>query len=97
MNKTNFNINILINNHKKKEKKKKEIFKLILNKCINHIIFTSKKNNKYCYYTIPRFLYGAPLYNITDCQKYIEKKLKKLRFEIKNENNKLFISWAHLI
>lgn len=97
MDKQRFNIDILIKNHKKKNQTKKDVFKVVLDKCINHTIFMSKKNLKSCYYTIPVFIYGLPLYNQAECQKYLEKKLKKLKFEIQSESNKIFISWKHLV
>ena len=93
----NFNIDMIINNHKKKINNKKKIYKQILNKCIKHIIFESNKCNDNCQYTINKYYYGCPLFDTLECSKYIEKKLVKANFKIKRNENNLLISWKHLL
>jgi hypothetical protein len=96
MNNKNFNIELLLKNDILRKKKKKEIYKILLQKCINHILFSAKNNRKECDYIIPLFLYGKPLYDINECSKYIQKKINKLNIKISGESNKLFISWNHI-
>ena len=42
--------------------KRMELYDSILVKCHNKILYNSKLQRKYCFYQIPEFIIGLPLY-----------------------------------
>ena len=90
------NIDELNSNIDNKNKIKTDIYEEILKKCHNRIKLTAELNNiGYCFYTIPKYMYGVPLYNHQDCTMYIVEALSKNGFELKYTHpNLLYISWA---
>lgn len=79
-----------------KNKVKIEIYEKILKNCHNRIKHSAETNNTgFCFYTIPRYVYGIPLYNYTECTNYIIDMLSKNGFDLKYTHpNLLYISWA---
>jgi|SaaInlStandDraft_7_1057024.scaffolds.fasta_scaffold113118_1 hypothetical protein len=84
-----------------KEKKqisdhKNQIYEDILKKCHHKIKNTVKvrdaPNN--CFYMVPSYMYGSPIYNVNKCVLYLVKALIANGFDIKYTNpNLLYISW----
>jgi len=89
------NIDELNNNIKQKEKKQNIIYDEILKKCNHKIKKTSETTtNGYCFYIIPEYIYGFPLYKFKGCILYIFKTLTTNGFEVRYTHpNLLFISW----
>ena len=90
------NIDDLYIEKKEKEENKKKIYDNVLKKCHNKIMLTSKMNpyEQWCYFVIPKFIYGIPLYNFNDCLYYIVHNLTKNGFKINYTHpNLLIISW----
>ena len=89
------NIDELNNNSKQKEKKQNLIYDEILKKCHHKIKKTSETTpSGYCFYIIPEYIYGFPLYNFKGCILYIFKTLTKNGFEVRYTHpNLLYISW----
>ena len=90
------NINDLFADQKQKEKHKEEIYDNVLKNCHNKIRRAVKLSpyNNYCFYIIPKFIYGVPLYNIDKCIHYLVVHLTKNGFQINYTHpNLLLISW----
>jgi len=89
------NINELNSNFNKKQKMKEATYELILQKCHNKIKLSAELNNLgYCFYAIPKYIYGIPLYDHKLCLLYVVKALTKNGFDLKYTHpNLLFISW----
>ena len=89
------NIDELNDNIKKKEKQKNIIYDEILKKCHNKIKLTAKSNSLgFCFYIVPEYVYGFPLYNFKACVIYIFKSLVNNGFDVKYTHpNLLYISW----
>lgn len=89
------NIDELNNNIKKKEKQKNIIYDSILKKCHHKIKKTSEvSSDGYCFYVIPQYMYGFPLYDFKSCIMYLFKSLTDNGFDVKYTHpNLLFISW----
>jgi len=89
------NINDLNSERTKKIKLKEEIYDLILEKCHNRIKQAASSNNLgYCFYTIPKYIYGVPIYDYQACLIYVVKALDKNGFDLKYTHpNLLYISW----
>ena len=88
-------INELNREIEKKDKLKQDIYELILEKCHVRIKTSSTSNNLgYCFYIIPRYIYGVPIYDYYSCLKYVVSALSKNGFDLKYTHpNLLFISW----
>lgn len=70
------NINNLHNEKNTKEKIKTEAYILVLNKCIEKIIYTNKHTDQtYIFFDVPRFLIDYPFYDMNSCVMFIMNKL----------------------
>ncbi len=78
-----------------KKNKKKEVFEDILKRCHNKIKATAEKQDDcYCFFKIPVYIYGIPLYDLKSCIIYITTALSKNGFDIKYFHpNLIYISW----
>ena len=74
--------------------KRMELYDSILKKCHSRILYNSGLQRTYCFYQIPEFVIGTPLYDILELRNYIMNSLKTNGFEILYiEPNWLFIYW----
>ena len=78
------NINELFNDQTQKEKHKEEIYDNVLKQCHKKILRAAKLNpyTNYCFYVIPKFIYGIPLYDLNKCINYLVINLSKNGFKI---------------
>ena len=71
-----------------------ELYDSILKKCHSRILYNSGLQRTYCFYQIPEFVIGVPLYDIIELRNYVMNSLKTNGFEILYiEPNWLFIYW----
>jgi hypothetical protein len=69
-------------------------FEKTLEGCSSFIKKHADKNATVCFYVVPEFLIGYPLYDINECITYIKDKLEKSGFLIKYYFPRiLYISW----
>ena len=62
------NIDELHTEQDHKQKLKEEVYEEVLKKCHRRIIATSKIDNvKYCFFQVPSYIYGIPLYDFKQC------------------------------
>ena len=74
--------------------KRMEIYVGVLVKCHSRIKYNSSLERTYCFFQIPEFIIGTPLYNVDEMRIYIINSLKNNGFQIMYiEPNWLFISW----
>ena len=74
--------------------KRMELYDSILKKCHSRILYNSGLQRTYCFYQIPEFVIGIPLYDINELRNYVMNSLKTNGFEILYvEPNWLFIYW----
>lgn len=70
------NIHNLHNEKNVKEKIKTEAYILVLNKCIEKIVYTNKHTDQtYIFFDVPRFLIDYPFYDMNSCVMFIMNKL----------------------
>ena len=70
------NIDELHKEQDKKETNKEEIFNTILDMAHQKIKFTSKiSKDKFCFFSVPTYVYGLPLFDINSCIIYLTKKI----------------------
>lgn len=89
------NIDELHKEQNKKKNQKKKVFEDILKMCHNRIKKTAKtEDNRYCFFRIPIYIYGIPIYDMNACIIYVTTALSKNGFDIKYFHpNIIFISW----
>lgn len=82
----------------KREETNKKIYKNILQKCHNRILYASNQlDETHILYEIPSIIFGTPLFNRESCSFFIIQSLIKNGFKVKYlGNNFLFISWQHI-
>ena len=77
-----------------KNMKRRETFKIIINKCSSFIEKNVKFNHLSCFYQVPEFVIGRPLYVLEECISYIQQELENSGFLVKYFfPNVLYISW----
>jgi len=92
------NIDKLHSNQTEKLKRRYETYENILFKCHNRIKATSQvtDNLSCCFFTVPQYIYGIPLYDNKGCILYVVSSLLKNGFEVRYTHpNLLFISWMN--
>jgi hypothetical protein len=89
------NINNLHSEIEKRENRKNKTYQTILEKVQYRIITVNKKSNDcYCFYLVPTFIFGVPLYDMTKCIIYIMEDLIGRGFKVNYTHpNLLYISW----
>ena len=91
---SSLNINDLYSTVHEKNIKRLEHFDSILQKIHIRIKSTAKLEKTYCFYQVPEFIIGVPLYNVLDLRRYLINSLEKNGFKLLYmEPNWLFISW----
>lgn len=85
------NIEELHKKQKIKMENKMNSYESVLRKCHNRINYSTDTS---CFFEIPEFVFGVPIYNSKECVKYVVKKLLDSGFMvIYTHPNLLFISW----
>lgn len=93
------NINKLHEEKEKKIKSKTNIFKVILNKCIEKIIYTNRYTEKtFIIFEVPTVLIGNPGYDMNACITYMISKLSNSGYIVEFlEPFYLYIDWGSSI
>ena len=76
--------------------RKIKIYDHVLQKCHHRIKLVSKLTtlNQWCFYIIPKVLFGIPLYNLAECVEYLVKMLSNNGFDVAYTHpNLLLITW----
>ena len=91
---TQINMKELETDYYKKLKRKNDIFISVLKDCHKKIKYNSKLERCYCFYLIPEFIFGTPLYNVVELTNFIIKKLTENGFKVMYfDPNWIFINW----
>lgn len=90
------NIDELNKEREQKIMARKKTFDDILKKCHNKIKLVSKSYNNMgcCFFNVPKYIYGLPLYDQYSCISYLVDSLLSNGFDVKYTHpNLLYISW----
>lgn len=90
------NIDELHRQQKEKLERRYATYEKILTLCHNRIkqVARDPDNMGFCFYNIPPYVYGVPLYDTKSCIMYIVKSLVSNGFDVKYTHpNLLWISW----
>lgn len=89
-------LNILDLHRTINEKKEKHTvcFEKVLDMIHNKIKKSAHNKHVSCFYQVPTFVFGYPLFNINECIEYVSQQLKANGFFVQYYfPNKLYISW----
>ena len=78
-----FSIYEIHKKQRKKEIRRLSLYKKVLNRCYNKIKLCVDKDNLYCFFKLPEYVSGSPLYNMTDCLFFMLNELAKNGFAAK--------------
>jgi hypothetical protein len=92
---SSLNIDELYETIDEKNNKRLEKFDGILKQIHARIKYYSRLERTFCFFQIPEFIIGVPLYNVSDLRNYIINSLKRNGFHIVYiDPNWLYISWS---
>jgi len=79
---------------KEKESRRLQIYKTILGRCFKRIKLAVENEEKFCFFQMPEYIAGTPLYNMTECLLFILQELTSKGFQSKYcENLLIYITW----
>jgi hypothetical protein len=85
----------LIKEQEEKYELRKICYKKVYKRIETKILQVNNVNESQCWYEIPEFILGIPLYSFENCKDYIIKKLTKNGFKSEMLNNNIiFIDWT---
>lgn len=88
-------INSLFETTNQKELKRLETYDKILKQCHSRIKYYSKFEKTTCFFAIPEFIIGVPVYNIIELRTYLMNSLEKNGFKLMYLHpNWLMIDWT---
>lgn len=93
-----FNINIMDIQKKQynRELRRINIYNTLLEQCYRKIEATADNEYEHCFYRIPEYIMGVPIYNLTKSVIYILQKLRENGFKCKYCHPfMIYVSWKH--
>jgi hypothetical protein len=89
-------VNLLHQERMVKEKSRNDVFTLVLNKCIEKILYTNKNTDKtFIFFEVPKILIGFPFYDMKSCIIFIMQKLVEEDYQVNFiEPFYLYIDWG---
>jgi len=92
---TQLDINSLFETTNQKSLKRLETYDNILKQCHRRIKYYSKFEKTTCFFAIPEFLIGVPLFDVTELRTYMMNSLERNGFELMYLHpNWLMIDWT---
>jgi hypothetical protein len=89
-----FSVNDIQKKAKEKEQNRNRIYYKISKKCFEKIKEMSSNDESYCFFKIPEYIPGYPLFNMTECVLYLLNLLKEKGFNSRYiDGYMLYISW----
>ena len=89
-----FNVNDLHKKAKEKELSRNKIYFKISKKCFDKIKDSSENDQTYCFFKVPEYIPGFPLFNMTQCVLYLLNLLKEKGFHSRYvDGYVIYISW----
>lgn len=86
----------LYDERSRKEKSKQDIYNIVLNKCVEKIVYTNRHTDKtYVVFEIPSILIGHPKYDMKSCTLFIIRALSEHRYYVEFiEPSSVYIDWG---
>ncbi|NBU33715.1 hypothetical protein EB118_05375 [bacterium] len=82
-----------------KDVSKREILSIVLNKCIEKIVYTNRNTDKtFIIFEVPQVLIGYPLYDVSSCILFLKSELEKESYLVDFiEPFYLYIDWGGVV
>lgn len=78
-----------------REQRRTKIYTKILENCFKRIKLCADKEETVCIYTLPEYIVGVPLYNMTDCIMFILQNVKSKGFNCRYYHPyTIIITWS---
>ena len=89
-----FTVQEIHRKQKEKETSRINIYKSITNRCFKKIKETSLNEETFCFFRIPEYIPGLPLYNMTECVMFILNILREKGFSARYcDHFTMYIAW----
>ena len=89
-----FSVNEIHKKQKEKEKSRLKIYEIISSRCFKKIKETSNNEETYCFFRLPEYIPGLPIYNLTECVMFLLNLLHEKGFKARYcDGLMIFISW----
>ncbi len=89
-----FSVSDIHNKQREKDLRRLHLYKSILGKVYKKIKTSASNEESYCFYEVPEYIYGTPLYNMKDCIVFILNNLHEKGFSAKYVDPFLvFVCW----
>jgi hypothetical protein len=89
-----FSVNDLHRKELERNENRKKIYNIVCEKCFKKIKDTSLTEEKVCFFRLPEYIPGLPIYNMTECVLFILDILKEKGFKARYVDPfMIFISW----
>ena len=89
-----FSISEIHKKQKDREKNRIKIYENISSRCFKKIKETSLNEETFCFFRIPEYIPGLPIYNITECVMFLLNLLHEKGFSARYcDSLMIFISW----
>ncbi len=89
-----FSVSDIHNKQRQKDLRRLYVYKSILGKVYKKIKNSSINEESYCFFEVPEYIYGTPLYNMKDCVIFILNNLHEKGFSAKYVDPLLiFVCW----
>ena len=94
INNFSYSIQEIHKKQKEKEKLRLKIYETISVRCFKKIKETSENEETFCFFQIPEYMPGLPLYNLTECVVFLLNILQDKGFKARYcDHYMVFISW----
>jgi len=89
-----FNVTEIHKKQKEREKNRVKIYEAITTRCFKKIKDVSLNEQTFCFYILPEYIPGYPIYNMTECVVFLLNVLKEKGFSARYcDNLTIYISW----
>ncbi len=89
-----FSVTDIHQKQRQKDLRRLHVYKSILGKIFKKIKSSASNEESYCFYEVPEYIYGTPLYNMRDCVIFVLNNLHEKGFSAKYVDPYLiFVCW----
>lgn len=95
VNKNHFSVNEIQKKQREKEKNRMKIYEIISKRCFEKIKASSLNEETFCFFQLPEYLPGLPLYNMTECVMFLLNVLHSNGFHARYcDHFYIYITWV---
>lgn len=89
-----FNINEIQKKQTEREKSRVQLYEKIASRCFKRIKEVASNEDVYCFFRLPEYIPGYPIYNMTECVMFLLNLLKEKGFNARYcDGFMIYITW----